>query len=89
MRKKEKEQEQARLRCDCYCCLPLRLCFRLEAVRRNARLDNAESSDESDEEDLIKIVGKATAGGKSFMSTTSTSPTKGAELLLSYCHQLY
>ncbi|KAH7697660.1 hypothetical protein AAVH_35256 [Aphelenchoides avenae] len=48
LRKKEKEQEQARLR--------------LEAVRRNARLENAESSDESDEEDLMAIVGNATSG---------------------------
>uniref|UniRef100_A0A914GYR1 Cleavage and polyadenylation specificity factor subunit 2 n=1 Tax=Globodera rostochiensis TaxID=31243 RepID=A0A914GYR1_GLORO len=49
-KKREKEQEAARIR--------------LETVRRNARLENVESSDESDDEEtLAAVVASVTAAG--------------------------
>ncbi|KAL3098020.1 hypothetical protein niasHT_027565 [Heterodera trifolii] len=51
MKKREKEQEAARIR--------------LETVRRNARLENVESSEDSDDEEtLAAVVASVTASGK-------------------------
>jgi hypothetical protein len=59
-KKKEKEQIAARQR--------------LETVRRNARLENVESSDESDDEDtLAAVVAAVTSRGK------GATPTKISE----------